>query len=314
MTAEMHRNPPFRAEHLGSLLRPNDLLQSREAVERGAIGREELTHAENAAVKEIVDTQLKLGFHGVSDGEYRRHSKHIVYEEHHRSSADRELVFWGSFFPGLEGFKEVKNPDAALFRPYMPDIAAFLEEGHGPVDSVFCVGKIKHVGSTYLDQWNYLKSIVPKEYIAECKLTLAAPEWYHMRYKEGNAYPKDVYQTDGDYFADIAAAYQAELQTLYDHGLRNVQIDDPNLACKSPISQPLSSQSQAKRNGSFLGRLLLRENDRQLGRRPPQHQDRRRATGRLHRPLQRLHRPPTPRHAHRRAPLPRQLCQFPPLL
>ncbi|KAL9129651.1 MAG: hypothetical protein Q9175_007246 [Cornicularia normoerica] len=61
-------------------------------------------------------------------------------------------------------------------------------------------------------------------------MTLAAPEWYHMRYKDGRAYPKDVYPSDKEYFADIAKAYQTELQILYDNGLRNVQIDDPNLA------------------------------------------------------------------------------------
>ena len=118
----------------------------------------------------------------------------------------------------------------------MPDIAAFTESGHKPGESVFCTGKIKHVGSTYVDQWNYLKSIVPTERVHECKLTLPAPEWYHMRYREGKAYPKDVYRNDAEYFADIATAYQTELRILYEHGLRNVQIDDPNFACMSFLS------------------------------------------------------------------------------
>ncbi|KAI4211093.1 MAG: hypothetical protein LQ351_006101 [Letrouitia transgressa] len=202
MASDLHRNPPFRAEHLGSLLRPHGLLETREAVEKGKASKQQLASAEDKAVQQIVDLQLKLGYHAVSDGEYRRH----------------------------KGFETVKNPDVDLFRPYMPDISAFLEEGHGPVDSVFCVGKIKHVGSTYVDQWNFLKTLVPKERIGECKLTLAAPEWYHMRYKEGNAYPKSIYPSDKEYFADIAKAYQTELQILYDHGLRNIQFDDPNLA------------------------------------------------------------------------------------
>ena len=47
------------------------------------------------------------------------------------------------------------------------------------------------------------------------------------------AYPEDLYKTEDEYFDDIAAAYQAELKILYEHGLRNVQFDDPNLACKS---------------------------------------------------------------------------------
>ena len=116
---------------------------------------------------------------------------------------------------------------------YMPDIAAFTEDHFKPGETVICTGKIKHVGSTYLDQWNYLKSVIPKDRVHECKLTLAAPNWYHLRYKEGKAYPRSVYSSDAEYFADIAKAYRAELRILYEAGLRNVQFDDPNLACKN---------------------------------------------------------------------------------
>ena len=146
-------------------------------------------------------------------------------------------VFWGTFFPGLEGFKEVREVEADVFRPYAPDIAAFLEAGHKPGETVICTGKIKHVGSTYVNEFKYLASVVPPEEVKNLKITLAAPNWYHLRYKEGNAYPKDVYSSDEEYFGDIAKAVQAELQELYDVGCRNVQFDDPNLACKSAISQ-----------------------------------------------------------------------------
>ena len=133
--------------------------------------------------------------------------------------------------------KEIAKPDPDIFRMYLPDIAAFTEAGYKPGESVICTGKIKHVGSTYTDQFNYLKGLVPKEKVKDLKLTLAAPNWYHLRYKEGLAYPKDVYSSDKEYFADIAKAYQAELQILYDAGLRNVQFDDPNLACKVVIAR-----------------------------------------------------------------------------
>lgn len=139
----------------------------------------------------------------------------------------------GTFFPGLDGFEEIQDPDVSMFRDYVPDIAAFLESQHKPGETVVCTGKIKHVGSTYLDQWNYLKGNLPASKVREAKLTLAAPEWYHLRYKTGRAYPKEVYASDEEYFADIAKAYQTELKILYDAGLRNVQIDDPNLACKN---------------------------------------------------------------------------------
>jgi methionine synthase II (cobalamin-independent) len=142
-------------------------------------------------------------------------------------------VFWGTFFPGLEGMTEIKNPDPNMFRSYLPDVAAFIEEGNfKPPESVICTGKISHVGSTYVDQFNYLKNLVPPEQVKNLKLTVAAPNWYHLRYREGQAYPKEVYASDSEYFADIAKAFQVELQTLYDAGLRNVQFDDPNLACK----------------------------------------------------------------------------------
>ena len=235
MASNLHRNPPFRAEHLGSLLRPDDLLQTRSGLENGTASQQQLTKTEDTAVKDIVELQTKLGFHAISDGEYRRHSMFNAPKTA-LVPADLRTVFWGDFFPGLQGMKEIKNPDLDLFRTYMPDIAAFTESGHKPGESVICTGKIKHVGSTYTNQWNYLKSLVPKERVHGCKMTLAAPEWYHLRYKEGRAYPKEVYKDDAEYFADIATAYQIELQILYDNGLRNVQIDDPNFACKRLLS------------------------------------------------------------------------------
>lgn len=105
------------------------------------------------------------------------------------------------------------------------------EAGHKPGESIVCTGKIKHAGSSYIKDWEFLKGLVPADRVKELKITLAAPEWYHLRYKKGRAYPKDVYANDAEYFADIAEAYKTELQILYDAGCRNVTIDDPNLAC-----------------------------------------------------------------------------------
>lgn len=113
-----------------------------------------------------------------------------------------------------------------------------MESNHKPGETIVCTGKIKHVGSAYLPEWNYVKSRLPAEYVKEAKLTLPAPEWYHMRYNKGYAYPKDVYANDEEYFADIAKAYNTELQVLYDAGCRNVTIDDPNLACRSACDRP----------------------------------------------------------------------------
>lgn len=74
MTSNIHRNPPFRAEHLSSLLRPEDLLEIRADVDDGQADQKQLQSVEDTAVKDIVEEQFKLGFHAISDGEYRRHS------------------------------------------------------------------------------------------------------------------------------------------------------------------------------------------------------------------------------------------------
>ena len=74
-SSRLHRNPPFRAEHLGSLLRPEHLLKTRADLEHGIAEQKELKGIEDDAVKGIVEEQIHLGFHAISDGEYRRHSK-----------------------------------------------------------------------------------------------------------------------------------------------------------------------------------------------------------------------------------------------
>ena len=111
MTSSLKRNPPFRAEHLGSLLRTDKLLDTRHAWEAGKDSDENLQDVEDNDVREIVKVQREIGFHAITDGEYRRH------------------MFWGSFWPGLEGMAEVAEPDPSIFRMYIPDIAAFTEVG-----------------------------------------------------------------------------------------------------------------------------------------------------------------------------------------
>lgn len=85
-----------------------------------------------------------------------------------------------------------------------------------------------------------MKTIVPEELWSKIKVTLITPSWYHLRYKDGLAFPKDVYKTDEEYFDDVALAYQQELDLLYDAGVRNIQFDDPLFACKYNSKRLLS--------------------------------------------------------------------------
>lgn len=193
----------------------------------------------------------------------------------------RRAVFWGTLFEELDGMTEIRNPSMDIFRPYVPDIAGFLEKGHKPGQSCVCTGKIRHTGkSTLINQFEYLKTLVPEERWGDIKLTMIAPPWYHLRYKEGNAFPKDVYATDEEYFADVAVAFQTELDIMYAAGLRNVQFDDPNFACKciTILNVDLSNCST---------RLLLREDAQRVGRGQNEPEDTRRTPGYVYPMLQR---------------------------
>ena len=77
MANTLHQRPPFRAEHVGSLLRPEALLQKRKALDAGKASKEELKKEEDQAIDDIISLQLKHGYHAITDGEYRRHSKSL---------------------------------------------------------------------------------------------------------------------------------------------------------------------------------------------------------------------------------------------
>jgi methionine synthase II (cobalamin-independent) len=96
MAPQLHQRPPFRAEHLGSLLRPNELLDTKLAFEAGKIPESQLTAVEDKEVKDIVATQKKLGYAALSDGEYRRHSKRPKISR--PSTANNHSVL-GNFLP-----------------------------------------------------------------------------------------------------------------------------------------------------------------------------------------------------------------------
>ena len=96
---------------------------------------------------------------------------------------------------------EIRNPSMGLFCSYVPDIAGFIEKGHKPGQSCLCTGKIKHTGkSTLIDQFEYLKTLVPQEECGDIKITMLVPPWYHLRYKDGKAFPKKCMRTTRNTF------------------------------------------------------------------------------------------------------------------
>ncbi|KAK3700641.1 hypothetical protein LTR37_015830 [Vermiconidia calcicola] len=211
------RSPPFRAEHIGSLLRPEELVKHRYGVADGSKTSDSLIAVEQNAVKDVVKLQQDCGIHSLTNGEYSRH------------------MFWGTFFETLNGMDEVNlqegGYDQSIFRAYAPDVKSFMHAKTIPNSVTVATGKISHTGkSSFLPELEYMKTLLPKEQWKNIKLTLTSPSWYHFRYAPGRAYAKGVYANDNEYFEDVAKAYQVELKILYDNGLRNAQVDDPNLA------------------------------------------------------------------------------------
>ncbi|KAI4860126.1 UROD/MetE-like protein [Hypoxylon rubiginosum] len=210
---------PFRAEQLGSLLRPEELLRVRATIRDKGVSAEQagLPAVERKAVGEVVKLQQDLGFKAVNSGEYNR------------------TRFWGLLWDEIDGTTRLQDADASMFRLYHPDVVSLIETGRKvmPGESVIAGSKLSHNPSKSLSnlyELQLVQAFVPESEWGNIKLTMIAPSWFHMRYKQGRAYTKEAYANDAEYFADVAQVYKAELEMLYKAGLRNVQFDDPGMA------------------------------------------------------------------------------------
>ncbi|KAH9886599.1 UROD/MetE-like protein [Xylariomycetidae sp. FL2044] len=210
---------PFRAEHMGSLLRPDDLLEVRAKIRDTGASEEEagLAAVEKKAVGEVVKLQQELGLKAITSGEYNR------------------TRFWGLMWDEFQGTIRLQDAEAAMFRLYHPDVVSLIEKDRKvmPGDSVIAGSKLTHDpahSKSNLHELQLVQEFVPKSDWGNIKLTMITPAWFHMRYKQGRAYTSEAYANDAEYFADVAKVYQAELDMLYKAGLRNVQFDDPGMA------------------------------------------------------------------------------------
>jgi 5-methyltetrahydropteroyltriglutamate--homocysteine methyltransferase len=191
--------PPFRADHVGSFLRPPALLEARERFKQGAISRAELRAAEDAAIRDIVRFQEDTGLQGITDGEFRRTYFHV------------------DFLEQLAGI-EVKGGIAVSFRSSTGKV-----DFAPPVMHV--TGKVRHVEPIQLEDYRFLASCTKRT----PKVTIPSPTMLHFRGGRG-AISKEAYPDLDAFYDDVAAAYRAELKSLADAGCRYVQLDDTNLA------------------------------------------------------------------------------------
>jgi 5-methyltetrahydropteroyltriglutamate--homocysteine methyltransferase len=191
--------PPFRADHVGSFLRPRALLEARDRRKRGEIDQAALRTVEDEAIREIVRFQEDLGLQGITDGEFRRTYFHI------------------DFLEQLAGI-EVKGGIAVSFHSNAGNI-----DFAPPVMHV--IDRIRHVKPIQRADFEFLQSVTKRT----PKVTIPSPTMLHFRGGRG-AISKAAYPDLEAFYADVAAAYQAELRSLADAGCRYVQLDDTNLA------------------------------------------------------------------------------------
>ena len=197
--------PPFRADHVGSFLRPKYLLDAREQYfVKKTIGAEQLREVEDRAIAEVVKAQRDAGLQSITDGEFRRTYFHI------------------DFLEQLGGVKTdipvtVKRADGT-------------EELAPPVIRV--VDKVRHAKDIQRADFEYLQAQVGALGTAGLvsKVTIPSPTMLHFRGGRAGI-SRDAYPAlDPDFYDDVAKAYGDELQSLFDAGCRYVQMDDTNMA------------------------------------------------------------------------------------
>jgi 5-methyltetrahydropteroyltriglutamate--homocysteine methyltransferase len=191
--------PPFRADHVGSFLRPKELLDARDQLAIGRISKAELRKAEDAAIRDIVKFQEGLGLQGITDGEFRRTYFHIDFLEQ-LDGVETHTGFSTSF--------HTKKGDVGFAPPVLK-----------------VTGKVKHAKPIQLEDFKFLKSVTTKT----PKVTIPSPTMLHFRGARAGI-SEQAYPDLDNFFEDVAAAYRDEIKSLGDAGLTYLQLDDTNLA------------------------------------------------------------------------------------
>jgi 5-methyltetrahydropteroyltriglutamate--homocysteine methyltransferase len=197
--------PPFRADHVGSFLRPKYLLDAREKFfVQKSITAQQLRTVEDQAITEVVKMQQDVGLQSITDGEFRRTYFHIDFLD--------QLGGVRTDIPVL-----IRKPDGS-------------EELAPPAMHV--IDKVRHVKDIQRADFEYLKRQIATDSGARMspKVTIPSPTMLHFRGGRAGiskvAYP----ELDPAFYDDVAVAYGEELRSLYNAGCRHVQMDDTNMA------------------------------------------------------------------------------------
>ncbi|WP_392551824.1 5-methyltetrahydropteroyltriglutamate--homocysteine S-methyltransferase [Orbus wheelerorum] len=196
----MSTYPIFRADHVGSFLRPKYLLDAREQFAIKQISFEQLRAIEDKAIAEIVKFQEDVGIRSVTDGEFRRTYFHLDF-----------LQQLGGVTTDAPGTLIDSDGKEKLLPP-----------------NIRVTGKVKHINDIQLADFNYLKS--QANTLSVPKVTIPSPTMLHFRGGRAGIDEKAYPVLEPEFYNDVAKAYALELESLYNAGCRHVQMDDTNLA------------------------------------------------------------------------------------
>lgn len=205
----MSQGPPFRAEHVGSLLRPEKLLRARAEAEgdqyrqaSGPLKYEQLREIEDEAVRDVVQLQEDVGLEGVTDGEFRRRS---WFQDFLLSLTGTEITF-------VESSQTVS---AAL--PFQDDVSVDKLPGH----IVRVTRKLARQKGIFTDHFAFLKSLTART----PKVSLPSPTMLHF-WGGRAAIDATVYPDIEEFWDDAVKIWIAEIEALHALGCRYVQLDD----------------------------------------------------------------------------------------
>jgi 5-methyltetrahydropteroyltriglutamate--homocysteine methyltransferase len=191
-TMSQRTTPPFRADHVGSLLRTAPIKDARDKHARGAITAAQLREIEDREIEKVIKKQQDVGLKLATDGEFRRSWWHF------------------DFFKGLNGVTPYTTEGGIQFHG--------VQTKH---EGLKITGKMGFSGHAMLEHFKFLKAharVTPK-------MTIPAPSTLHFR--QGRvAISKEIYPTLDAFFDDLAAAYRAAIRAFYDAGCRYLQLDD----------------------------------------------------------------------------------------
>jgi len=194
--------PPFRADQVGSLIRPDNVRQARKDFEAGKLAEAELVKLQREAIGPVVKLQEDIGFRAVTDGEYNRGG-------------------WQRDF--LLGFENVKLIPSKV--PVRFHNAEGVTLQQPPTMQI--TGKLKRVKPIFVEDFKFLKTKIGPN--STPKITIPSPTLLHFRGGR-EAIDKVAYPTIEEFYADLARVYREEIADLAKEGCRYLQIDETNLA------------------------------------------------------------------------------------